>query len=107
MKIEICKNSQLLQRYPNAPPVRRAFFISMKVYNKTRKWKARQFRENLITKLDDLKTSNPQSYWKLLESLKDDKYKDNTAENIEMAEWELYLKKLNENCNACHNFLAC
>ena len=70
----------------------------MKSYNKTRKKKARQFKENLITKLDDLKTSNPQSYWKLLESLKDDKYKDNSAENIEMAEWELYFKKLNENC---------
>ena len=62
MKNELIKSSYLLQKFPNAPPVRKHFFESLKIYNKSRKFKARRFQENMINRLDELKTSNPQSY---------------------------------------------
>jgi hypothetical protein len=97
MKNDMIKNAKHLQKYPNIPSVRKVFFASLKLYNKSRKKKSREYKANLIQQLDELRTSNPQNYWKLLDSLKGSARKDNPAENISVAEWELYFKNLNTN----------
>jgi hypothetical protein len=62
MKNKVIKNSRQLQKHPNDPLVRQNLFTSLKTYNRTRKRKARNSKANLIHKLDELRTSNPQSY---------------------------------------------
>ena len=102
LRRELTKASQLMQRFPRTPSVRRYFFYSLKVYNKMRKKKARQYKEKIIDELDELRSSNPQSYWKLLNSLKDSCEKDNPADNISISEWEVYYKNLNKS-KTCTN----
>ena len=91
LKSHVCYLSRLLQMYPNDPQVRGSFFRGLKFYNKERKRKRRQFKQNLLNKLDDLKENNPKGYWKLLESLKEIK---DDAVNIDMEEWRGYFMDL-------------
>ena len=62
LKRDVTHNSYLLQKFPNNPHIRHNFFRSLKTYNKTRKYKARQFKENIIQQLEDLKDNNPNKY---------------------------------------------
>ena len=94
MKRIVQQNSKLLQKYPNIPNVRHAFFTSLKRYNKCRKQKARQYKENVLQQLDDLKDNNPTAYWKLLKDLKNEE-QDDKSKQISIEEWELYFKTLN------------
>ena len=96
MKNEVIKYSRQLQKYPNNPVVRQNLFTSLKLYNRTRKRKARNYKANLIHELDELRTSSPQKYWNLLNSLKEPSRNENPAENIPMGEWELYFRDLNK-----------
>jgi len=52
------------------PQVRSQYFSSLKQYRKLRKMKLRQYRQEIINKLDSLYESNPKEYWKLLDQLK-------------------------------------
>ena len=103
MKKEVILNSKLLQRYPNIPDVRHNFFTSLKRYNKSRKRKARQYKEKILHQLDDLKDKNPGAYWKLLKELKT-KDSDDKSSQISLDEWELYFKSLNVDRHPQKNF---
>ena len=83
LKREVWYNSRLLQQHPNTPEVRKSFFISLKSYNKLRKKKRRQFKEETLRKLDNLRISQPQAYWKLLNSPKE---QNSNTENISLEE---------------------
>ena len=98
LKKEVQYNSKLLQKYPNTPSIRRAFFRSLKLYNKTRKYKARKFKEKLLTQLEDLRSNNPQAYWKLLQELKEETDQTKSSQ-IPLKEWEIYFKNLNQDKN--------
>ena len=94
MKKDVSANSRLLQTYPNIPHIRHNFFHSLKQYNKAKKRKARTYKENILQQLDELKDTNPESYWKLLKCLRNEDT-DKTGANISLKEWELYFKYLN------------
>ena len=95
MKRDVKHNYELLQKYPNNPTIRHNFFASHKSYNKARKRKARNFKENIIQQLDALKDTNPEKYWKLLKELKGEN-QDEKNKQIPLNEWELYFKYLNK-----------
>ena len=67
-KNSVFHHFKLLQKYPNIPNVRTAYNISLATYNKLKKKKKRKFKEYTLRKLDE-----PQAYWKLLNSLKEQK----------------------------------
>ena len=85
--------SALLQKFPKDPFIRGAFFKNLKHYNKSRKRQARKFKEGMLRKLDELRDSKPQEYWKLLKKLKDTKDDSN---DISLEEFRQYFKNLNE-----------
>lgn len=88
--------SRQFQKYPMRTEIRGAFFKALKSYNKERKRKARQFKQQMLLKLDELRSSCPQDYWKLLKSLRDS---DKVDENIPLQEWSSYF----HNLNTCQN----
>ena len=72
-KRELLYFSKMFQKYPNKPEIRRCFFLNLKIYNKARKHKMRQFQDRTLQQLDELCENQPQAYWKLLNSLKESK----------------------------------
>ena len=87
----------ILLKYDRDPQVRSQYFSSLNQYRKLRKMKSRQYRQEIINKLDSLYESNPKEYWKLLDQLKS---KDNSfsedASHVPENEWYDYFKHLNE-----------
>jgi hypothetical protein len=59
LKKEVLYNSHALQRFPNIPEIRRAFFVSLKQYNRLKKRKRRKFKEYTLRKLDELRVREP------------------------------------------------
>ena len=94
MRIELDKIGKVLHYTQHIPETRRVFFRTLKLYNKQRKIAHRQFTQNMMTKLDNLRSADPQAYWKLLKAMKGDV--DNPSENIKLDDWELYFKELNK-----------
>ena len=79
--------SRQLQKWPHIPEVREAFYRTPKCYNKQRKYKARQFKEKMLCRLDELK-DNDLCYWKLLKSLRENQ--SECTNDIELNEWKFY-----------------
>ena len=92
LKKEVHYLSDLIQKEPGNPVVRLMFFKTLKTYNKSRKQRARQFKQGILNKLDDLHSKDPKAYWNLLNTLKG---KTNNSEEISLAEWADYFKNLN------------
>jgi hypothetical protein len=78
---------------PNIPEIRSMFFKTLKLYNKKRKKCAKKIKEAALAKLDDLRSSDPQAYWKLLKSLKDNS--QSGANDISMEDWVMHFQNLN------------
>ncbi len=102
LKKHVIYLSGLLQKYPTIPHIRGAFFRTMKHYNKERKRKKRQFKQKILDRLDDLKDKDPNSYWRILDSLKNPK--DDT-DCISSYEWKHYFTNLNNKTNVSHESL--
>lgn len=85
----------MLQKYPFDPVIRSSFFSLLKHYRKTRKKKIRDFRQDLIDKLDNLKDDNPSQYWALLHELSDTN-RENSTSDVSTDAWFSYFKNLNE-----------
>ena len=69
----------------------------MKIYRKlSRKLKYKQYKNDIIEKLDNLEDNNPKTYWELLDKLQNC-YKRETdyTSSIENQEWYEYFKNLN------------
>ena len=94
LKSKVLKLGRSLQIYPNTPEVRGLFFRTMKTYNKKRKLAHRDFKKQMVSKLDDLRCSDPQAYWKLLKEMKG--VSTNPNEKIPLSEWQVYFKDLNQ-----------
>ncbi|VDI01592.1 Hypothetical predicted protein [Mytilus galloprovincialis] len=95
LKNNLNDKEKLLQKYPFDPVIRSSFFRLLKHYRKTRKKKIRDFRQDLIDKLDNLKDNNPSQYWALLHELSDTN-RENTTSDVSTDAWFSYFKNLNE-----------
>jgi ribulose bisphosphate carboxylase small subunit len=96
MRQQIDKKSALLSKYPNDPIIRGSYFKARKEYNRSRKFKQKKYREEILAKLDDMRADHPQEYWKLLKLLKDDSEQKGLANEIDIQDWFTYFKKMNE-----------
>ena len=95
MRKELDYKNYLLCTYPNDPIVRGNFFKFRKLYSKKCKLKYRNFKIDLIKKLDDLFEKDPSKYWDLLNKLKGGKAIDSGEDIIPAEEWVDHFKQLN------------
>ena len=86
----------LLLKYDRDPQVRSQYFSSLKQYRKLRKMKSRQYRQEIINKLDSIYEYNPKEYWKLLDQLKSKHNSFSEDASHVPNEWYDYFKHLNE-----------
>ena len=93
MRLELDKIGKILHCNSRIPEIRRVFFKTLKMYNKKRKITHRQYTQTLMNQLNNLRSSDPQAYWKLLKTMNNDI--SNPSVNIKLQEWELYFKDLN------------
>ena len=99
LRKEVIHLSHQLQKWPNVTEIRGRFFRTLKIYNKERKKKARQFKQKMLSQLGELRSADPKAYWKLLRALRDER--ENQSAGISLTEWKDYFKVLN--CNAYCN----
>lgn len=95
MRKEVTSKAKLLSRFPNDPNIRGSYYKLLKKYNKTRKYKQRAYKQDIVNKLDNMRTEKPSEFWKVLNLLKTEETKDNPATNIGLSEWGNYFRELN------------
>ncbi len=104
MRSRVMSKGNLYSKYPSDPIVRGSYYRLYRQYNKLRKFKARTFKACILSKLDDLQTDNPKSYWHLINSLKEDDQNDK-VKSVDASDWYEYFKDLNTIPNSCKNRL--
>ncbi|CAC5378582.1 unnamed protein product [Mytilus coruscus] len=88
MRKELDHKNQMLTRYPKDPIIRGHFFKFRKLYGKKCKLQYRQYKLDIIQKLDNLFETNPSKYWELLNKLKyEDENKLSRNSIISADEW--------------------
>lgn len=63
MRRNVLSYARTFSKYPSDPFVHGIFFKLLRQYNRSRKYKKRKFREDILNQLDNLESNNPQSYW--------------------------------------------
>ena len=79
--------------FPLDKNIRMQYFIKLKTYKETVRRKKRMFKQGLVDQLERLSQTDPNSYWKLVEKLKDYEKKDQTS-YIALDSWVDYFKEL-------------
>ena len=108
LKRNLDNKCKLLQRYNHDPYIRGSFFKSLKQYRKATKAKARQYKRELINKLEELHSQNPKEYWSLVDKLQNTDCNSNQDNYIDVSEWKQHFEDLNssEPCSeTCHKLL--
>jgi len=110
MRHRVNSKGELLRRFPKDPQIRGSYYVLLKEYKRAVKYHRKQFKQDIISKLDDLCERSPQEYWKLLAKLKNETASNDTVDQIDPKEWWSYFTKLNtklpadnrENVPTCH-----
>lgn len=66
----LLNKAALMSKYPLDPIIRGSFYKINKEYAKLRKFKKKQFKQNILDKLIHLQSTNTKEYWKLVNTLK-------------------------------------
>ena len=110
LRNRLLNKGKLMSKFPFDPGIKGSYFKLYREYNKLRKFKKRTFKQNILHQLDDLQSSDPKAYWKLIDTLKEDK--NDSQSPIDPIIWENYFKslnsiptKLNEKVNCLKNIL--
>ena len=94
MRYSLDNKGQIYAKFPNDPVIRGSFYILQREYSKVCKKKLREFKRDLVEKLDNLHENNPKEYWQLLNSVTKDR--DNSTESqVSIEEWLNHFSKLN------------
>ena len=93
MRQELIQAGQVFSRFPKDPYLRGRYFKLYRLYNKNRKHKRKQYKNSLLSKLDNLRVDNPKEYWKLINEIQG-KRKNDCASNIESDIWVKHFKTL-------------
>lgn len=95
MKKTVDDKGKIYAKYPNDPIVSGSFYKIRKEYSKLCKRKYREFKQDLISKIDSLHQNDPKQYWEILNSLRND-YQDSTDSKITPEEWVSHFSNLNK-----------
>ena len=97
LTLQKCVNNKLLSIFPNNPHIRGSFFKLNKEYAKQRKHKKREFRQNILDKLDQLNKTNPKEYWNLVKHLREtEDTKENLEKSVDENTWFNYFTTLSK-----------
>ncbi|MCG8046148.1 MAG: reverse transcriptase domain-containing protein [Candidatus Thiodiazotropha endolucinida] len=92
----LTNKEKLFRKHSNDPYIRSSFYKTLKEFRKLRKQKRRQYRQEILNKLDSMLENNPSAYWKLLDELKDDNKNHNKGEAISSSDWLKHFSSLND-----------
>jgi hypothetical protein len=90
----------LMAKFPGDPIVRGRYYRSLKEYRKNCKRECRQYRQDLINKLNNLHDSHPKAYWDLVKKLKDDN--SSNIDKINPSDWFKHFQSLGKSENFTH-----
>jgi hypothetical protein len=81
---------------PKNPIIRGKYFVLKKIYKTTVKKKKREFKKELISRLERMSESNPKEYWKLVDELRKDGGLDSssTVNYVSPSDWVGHYKSL-------------
>ena len=95
LRQRVIRKGQYISENPFDRNARTSFFYLRKIYRKTCKAQTRQYKSNLIKKLESLQYHNPKQYWKILNELLENKNeKSNPSTSISPGDWYDYLLSL-------------
>ena len=82
-----------MSKYPFNVDLKNSYYRLYRIYNKNRKYKAKNHKNNIIKQLEELESNDPKAYWALINSLK-----EKTDNNIPVtpSEFKDHFEKLNE-----------
>ena len=86
---------RLLSKYPDDPFLRHKFFSTKKDYKRLTKRLKRNFKNEILNKIQLMEEHNPNEFWKLVNSIKSSK-STGMSDEIPPATWYSYFKELNE-----------
>ena len=65
--------AKLLSKTPDSPFLRDSFFKKRKEYKKLIKFKKKEWKQNMIKKLEEIEDKDPKQYWQLISNLREKK----------------------------------
>ena len=84
---------KLLENYPNNRYIRECYYSIKKIFKKAIKKAKNTYRNNILTKLEELKNKKPQEYWNLLNKLRNQEKQDHSS-SILPDKWIKHFNKL-------------
>lgn len=95
-RLVLMNKEKLFKKFSNDPYVRSSFYKTLKEFRKLRKHKLRQYRQDILNKLDSMRENNPSLYWKLLDELKNTDKMNSKSETVPSSEWLSHFSSLND-----------
>ncbi len=95
MRRKVDQKGNLLSKFPSDPSIRNSFYKTLKDYNRARKFKYKQYKLQLLEKLDNLKETDPKAFWNIINQMNEDNHKD-LAGQISHYSWHDYFLNLNK-----------
>ena len=93
-KILLCEKATLMSNYPGDPYIRGFFYKCNKEYAKMRRYKKKEYTQNILDRLDKLQANDSKQYWQLVNSLREGTKNDNFANSIDGNTWFDYFSNL-------------
>ncbi|MEW8548121.1 MAG: endonuclease/exonuclease/phosphatase family protein, partial [Candidatus Thiodiazotropha sp.] len=91
---ELFQKGKIMSDKPYDRGIRNSYFKTYREYTKLRKYKKKHLKQTILNKLDALEKEDPKSYWRLVNSLKDEE--SSTPESsINSETWSDYFSNLN------------
>ena len=95
LKNELRNLGSLLSRFPDNNFLRHKFFSTKKEYKRLVKRLKRNFKNEMLSKIQSMEEYNPKEFWKLVKSIKSNN-SNSIEDEISPAVWYDYFKNLNE-----------
>ena len=93
LRSQLIYKANLMSKYPFNADLKNSYYRLYRIYNKTRKYKAKNHKNNIIKQLDELESNDPKAYWALINSLKE---KNDNNIPIAPSDFKSHFEKLNE-----------
>jgi exonuclease III len=94
MKNEVKYLCRQMNKNPYDKSIHHKYQIMVKNYNKLLRFKKRKFTNDVLERLENMRSNNPKEYWKLFNDLKKEEENKEVGSVISINEWKEYLSKL-------------
>ena len=93
IRIHLLHTKKLLTKYPSNRYIRECYYDIKKIYKKAIRKAKNAYRDNILAKLEELKSTNPREHWQLLNKLRNSEKPDHST-SIKPDEWISHFNKL-------------